>query len=80
MDPPQYLGLSVWSWTTYLRTGTLYARADAVVEAQKKLGILVQIHKEVDWAVNDDQEVGDDREIVHGVVGVELILDISSLK
>ena len=80
MDRPQYAGLSVWSWTTYLRTGILHARADAVVEAQKKLGILVQIHKEIDWAVNDDQEVGDDREIVHGVVGVELILDISSLK
>ena len=80
MDPPQYLGLSVWNWTTYFCTGILDTRADAVVEAQKKLGILVQIHKEVDWAVNDDQEVGDDREIVHGVVGVELILDISSLK
>ena len=48
MDPPQYLGLSVWNWTTYFCTGILDTRADAVVEAQKKLWILVQIHKEVD--------------------------------
>ena len=81
MNPPQYTGLCVcsWSWKTYFRTGFLYTRTNAVIEAQKKLGVLVQINEEVDWAVKDDQEVGDYREIVHCLVGVKLIVDISSL-